>query len=248
MYKNEMKGKVALVTGGTSGLGYGISKAFLEQGVSVIAIYLNNDKKAAEVTKELSKIGSFKAVKANVADEDAMKKVFSELEQLDFLVNCAGISHEDDILKLSMAQIREVFETMLFGKIICCRCAFPLLKKSSYPRIVNIASRFATKPLIGAIPLTAAEAGIVMFTKNLALEWAGEGIKVNCVSPSLTVNTGSYYAFYTDEDAERVGKTNPSGRLGRIEDTSNAVLFLCSKAADYITGENLNVSGGILLK
>lgn len=247
MYK-EMKNKVAVVTGGTSGLGYGISKAFLQQGASVIAFYLSNDKKAKKAEQELSTFGNFTTSKVDVSNEEKMIEAFSKIKKLDYLINCAGISYEDDILKLPIEQIRSVIETQLIGKIIACRCAYMLLTKSECPRIVNLASRFATKPLEGAIPLTAAEAGIVMFTKNLALEWAKHGIKVNCVSPSLTVNTGSYYEFYTDGDAHAVGKSNPSGRLGYPEDTANAVLFLCSKASDYITGENLNVNGGILLK
>ncbi len=247
MYE-EMKGKVAIVTGGTRGLGYGISKAFLEQGVSVIAFYVSNDDSAEKAQKELSRLGNFSTMKVDVSSEEQVKNAFSKISKLDYLVNCAGVSYEDEILKLPMEKVRAVFETQLFGKIIMCRHAFPLLIASDNPRIVNLASRFATKPLEGAIPLTAAEAGIVMLTKNLALEWAQYGIKVNCVSPSLTVNTGSYYAFYTDKDAEDVGKTNPLGRLGQPKDTANAVLFLCSESADYITGENLNVNGGILLK
>lgn len=247
MYE-EMKGKVAIVTGGTRGLGYGISKAFLEHGVSVIAFYVSNDDSAEKAQKELSILGNFSVMKVDVASEEQVKEAFSKINKLDYLVNCAGVSYEDEILKLPMEKVRAVFETQLFGKIIMCRSAFSLLSQSDDPRIVNLASRFATKPLEGAIPLTAAEAGIVMLTKNLALEWAKYGIKVNCVSPSLTVNTGSYYAFYTDKDAEAVGKTNPLGRLGQPGDTANAVLFLCSKSADYITGENLNVNGGILLK
>ncbi len=246
MYK-EMKGKVAVVTGGTSGLGFGISEAFLREGVSVIALYKQDEKKAKDAEDHLTALGNYKTVKVDVSNEEQVNAFFSKLTQVDYLVNCAGVSHEDEIVKLSMAQVRDVFETQIIGKIIMCKGAFELLRKSKSPKVVNIASRFATKPLKGAIPLTAAEAGIVMFTKNLALEWAEYGIKVNCVSPSLTVNTGSYYEFYTDEDAVKVGKSNPSGRLGKPVDTANAVLFLCSSAADYITGENLNVNGGILL-
>lgn len=242
-----MKGRVALVTGGTRGLGYGISKGFLEQGAKVIALYEKNDKKAEEATAKLSVIGNYSAIKVDVSNEDAMKSVFRNIETLDYLVNCAGVSYEDDINKLPMDQVRAVFETQVFGKIIACKCAFPLLRKSEYPRIINLASRFATKPLPGAIPLCASEAGIVMLTKTLALEWAPYGIHVNSVSPSLTPQTGSYDAFYSPEDAIEVGKRNPSGRLGTYEDTANAILFLCSKNADYINGENLNVSGGILL-
>ena len=246
MYE-EMKGKVAVVTGGTSGLGLGISEAFLREGVSVFALYKQDDKKAKQAEHRLADLGSYTAVKVDVSNEEQVNAFFSKLKQVDYLVNCAGVSHEDEIIKLSMTQIRDVFETQIIGKIIMCKGAFELLRKSTSPKVVNIASRFATKPLKGAIPLTASEAGIVMFTKNLALEWAEYGIRVNCVSPSLTVNTGSFYEFYTDEDAEKVGKSNPSGRLGKPVDTANAVLFLCSSAADYITGENLNVNGGILL-
>lgn len=246
--KFNFSDKTVIVTGGTSGLGYGISKAFINAGASVFAFYKNNDEKAEKVTNELNTNGNFKAIKVDVSNEDAMKEAFKQIDKLDYLVNCAGISNEDDFIKLPMDKIKEVFETLLFGKMIACKCAYPLLVKSNSPRVINIASRFATRPLIGATPLTSAEAGIVMFTKNLALEWAKDGIKINAVSPSLTTNTGSYYEFYTDSDAIEVGKNNPSGRLGKLEDTANTVLFLCTDEAEYITGENINVNGGILLK
>lgn len=246
--KFDFTGKTVIVTGGTSGLGYGISKAFVNAGASVIAFYKSNDEKAEKATNELNSNGNFKAIKVDVSNEDAMKEAFTGIDKLDYLVNCAGISNEDDFIKLPMDKIKEVFEVLLFGKMIACKCAYPLLLKSNSPRVINIASRFATRPLAGATPLTAAEAGIVMFTKNLALEWSKDKIKVNAVSPSLTTNTGSYYEFYTDDDAEEIGKNNPSGRLGKLEDISNTVLFLCSDEAEYITGENINVNGGMLLK
>lgn len=246
--KYDFRGKTAIVTGGTSGLGYGISKAFLLAGADVIAFYRNNDIKATAVTKEFAEFGNFKAIKVNVSDEDKMKEVFNKIEKVDFLINCAGISNEDSFINLPMYKIKEVFETLLFGKMIACKCAYQLLLNSTSPRVINIASRFATRPLNGAIPLTTAEAGIVMFTKNLALEWSKDKINVNAVSPSLTTNTGSYYAFYTDAEASEIGKNNPSGRLGKLEDTANLVLFLCTDEANYINGENINVNGGILLK
>lgn len=244
----DYRNKKVVVTGGTSGLGYGISKAFAKAGASVIAIYRSNDEKAKRVADELQKIGDFKTMKVDVSDEGEMKKAFNLINGLDYLINCAGISNEGDFVGLSMDKIKEVFETLLFGKMIACKCAYPLLIKSNSPRVINIASRFATRPLAGAIPLTSAEAGIVMFTKTLALEWAGNNIKVNSISPSLTTETGSYHEFYTDEEAAELGKDNPSGRLGKLEDVANAVLYLCSDEAEYINGENLNVNGGILLK
>lgn len=246
--KFDFSGKNVVVTGGTSGIGYGISKAFLEAGASVIAFYKSNDERANKALEDLGKLGNFEVVKADVTNEDAIKNAFNNIDKLDFLINCAGISNEDDFIKLPMDKIKEVFDTLLFGKMITCKSAYPLLLKSNTPRVINIASRFATKPLPGALPLSTSEAGIVMFTKTLALEWAKDNIRVNAVSPSLTINTGSYYEFYKDADAEEVGKNNPLGRLGKPEDTANVVLFLCSDKADYITGENINVSGGIILK
>lgn len=243
MFKN----KVALVTGGTSGIGFGIAKKFLENGADVIALYKSNDLQAKKAQEQLSKYGKYTVAKVDVADEKSMQQFFSGLSKLDYLINCAGMSNEADFVSLSMQKIREVFDVLVFGKMIACKCAYPLLIKSSTPKVVNIASRFASRPFVEGVALSSSEAAIVMFTKNLALEWASKGINVNCVSPSLTVDTGSYSAFYKPEDAELVGKKNPSGRLGKHEDTANAVLFLCSDASNYITGENLNVNGGILL-
>lgn len=244
----NFKGKTVIVTGGTSGLGYGLSRAFVNAGASVIAFYRSNDENAEKIANELNTNGNFKVVKVDVSNEKDMIEVFKSIDKLDFLVNCAGLSNEDKFINLTMNQIKEVFDVQLYGKMIACRCAYPLLLKSSCPRIINIASRFASKPLENAIPYTTAEAATVMFTKNLALEWSNDNIKVNCVSPSLTVNTGSYYTFYTDEMAGEIGKNNPSKRLGKLEDTANDVLFLCAEESEYINGENINVNGGILLK
>ena len=242
MFKN----KVALVTGGTSGIGYGISKQFLENGAKVIAIYINDDKKALYAKDQLSKLGEFSIVKADITNEDEMKIVFSSIKHLDYLINCAGISNEDYIEKLTLQQIKETIDVNLIGKIICCRCALQLLKKSKSAVVINIASRFAERPLATCIPYTTSEAAIVMLSKNLALEWAPHEIRVNTVSPSLTL-TPLTKKLYTKEEIFETAKRNPSNRLGEVEDTANAVMFLCSDKASYINGENLNVNGGILL-
>ncbi len=238
--------KVALVTGGTSGIGYGISKQFLENGAKVIALYKADDKNAEKAVSILSKLGDFSVVKCDVTDEKAVESVFASIKSLDFLINCAGISNEDFIEKLTVQQIRETIDVNLIGKIICCRSALSLLKKSKTPVVINIASRFAERPLATCIPYTTSEAAIVMLSKNLALEWKDYKIRVNTVSPSLTI-TPLTQKLYTKQEIEETAKRNPSHRLGQVEDTANAVLFLCSEKASYINGENLNVNGGILL-
>lgn len=129
----------------------------------------------------------------------------------------------------------------------CAKYALPLLKKSKCPRIVNIASRFAQKPFIdGMMGYCCSEAGIVMMTKVLALEYAKYNIRVNTVSPSLTL-TPMTRAVCSQEEIDTIAKKNPSGRLGEPADIANVVMFLCSEKADYINGENINVNGGILL-
>ena len=122
----------------------------------------------------------------------------------------------------------------------------PLLKKSKSAVVINIASRFAERPLPTCIPYTTSMAAIVMLSKNLALEWAPHKIRVNTVSPSLTL-TPLTKKLYTKEEIIETAKKNPLNRLGEVEDTANAVMFLCSDKASYINGENLSVNGGILL-
>ncbi len=218
----------------------------LRGGAEVIAIYKSDDLKAEEAKKKIES-ENFSVVKLDVTNEQETKKFFAALKKLDFLVNCAGISIEAPFEELPMDDIKKVMDVNLFGKMICAKYALPLLKKSKMPRIVNIASRFAQKPFIeGVMGYCCSEAGIVMMTKVLALEYAKHNIRVNCVSPSLTL-TPMTESVCTKEEIETISRKNPSGRLGRTEDIANMVMFLCSEKADYINGENININGGILL-
>ena len=241
--------KTAIVTGGTSGIGFAISKALVERGDNVIAIYANNDTKAnnAKETLKTHTGGDYKVVKLDVTNEDKVKEFFKTLKSCDYLINCAGISIEAPFEALPMQDIKKVIDVNLYGKMICSKYALPLLKKSSCPRIVNIASRFAQKPFIeGMMGYSCSEAGIVMMTKVLALEYAKYNIRVNAVSPSLTL-TPLTLDVCTEEEIKTISSKNPSKRLGRPEDIANIVMYLCSEQSDYITGENINVNGGILL-
>ena len=243
MFKN----KVAVIVGGNGGLGKAISTSFLKNGCKVLSIYRGDDKKAEKVTKELSKIGDFSAFKLDISKEDEVKAFFAKVKKCDFLVNCAGISIEKPFEELTMEEIRKVMDVNLFGKMNCSKYALPLLKKSKSGRIVSISSRFAYKPFFdGMMGYSVAEAGTVMMSKVLALECAKYGIKVNTVCASLTI-TPHTLEICTKEEIETISKKNPSGRLGKPEDVANLVTFLCKNESDYITGEDINVNGGILL-
>lgn len=237
---------LAIVTGGTSGIGFEISKQFILRGDSVIAIYNSNDAKAEKAKSEINN-ERFITKKLDVTNEELVKEFFLNLDIVDYLINCAGISIEAQFEELPIESVKKVIDVNLYGKMICSKYALPLLKNSSQPRIVNIASRFASKPFIeGMMGYSCSEAGIVMMTKVLALEYAKYGIRVNSVSPSLTI-TPMTKEVCTEEEFKTIAGKNPSGRLGNPIDVANVVMFLCSEKSDYITGENINVNGGILL-
>lgn len=242
-----MRDKVAVIVGGNGGLGREISKQFLQAGCKVISIYKSNEKRANEIKSKLIKVGDFETFKLDITKEVEVKNFFAKLDKVDYLINVAGISIEKPYEKLSIKEVKEVFDTNLFGKMTTAKYALPLLKKSASPRIVSIASRFAEKPFFtGMMGYSCAEAATVMMGKVLALEYAKYNIKVNTVSASLTL-TDHTREICTKEEIETISRKNPSGRLGLPEDVANAVLFLCRDESNYITGENINVNGGILL-
>ncbi len=237
---------IAVVTGGTSGIGFEISKQFISRGDIVYAIYKSDDNKAENAKTQINN-PNFITKKLDITNEEKVKQFFSSLKELDFLINCAGTSIENNFEILSMQDIKYVMDVNVFGKMICAKYALPLLKKSKCPRIINIASRFAQKPFIeGMMAYCCSEASIDMMTKVLALEFAKYGIKTNTISPSLTL-TPLTESIYTKEKIETISSKNPSKRLGKPEDVANVVLFLCNEKSDYINGENINVNGGILL-
>ena len=133
----DFTGKTVIVTGGTSGLGYGISRSFVNAGANVIAFYKSNDEKAKKVSKELNANGNFRAIKVDVSDEDAMKEVFKGIARLDYLINCAGISNEDDFIKLSLYNFKVFFilsERFIFG---CNTSDLNLSKSLFFKELIN---------------------------------------------------------------------------------------------------------------
>ncbi|MCI8486421.1 MAG: SDR family oxidoreductase [Clostridia bacterium] len=190
-------------------------------------------------------------IKADVSDKKAVIDMYKKIEErfgrLDGLVNNAVYDNIFSIEDLTPEEFRKELDVNVVARWMCIKYAIPLFKKSTMPRVVNIPSRLATKPMEDSIAYCTSEAATVMLTKCCALELTSKyNIKVNTVSPSMTL-TPLAKKSYTKEEIKQTAKKNPSKRLGEVEDTVNAVLFLLSEKADYINGENLNVNGGILL-
>ncbi len=247
-----MKEKIALVTGGTSGIGREIVKQLLKEECFVFVNYGHSEELMYEAKKEFKEISErFKCLKADVSNEYEVLEMFNKIKEkfgnLDYVINNAGTNIDSFIEDLDIDGFRKILNVNLVGKVIVTKFAVPLLKKSKYPCIINIASRLGTKPCVEASAYCASEAGVINFTKASALEFAKYNIRVNTVSPGLT-NTPLAMMGWTEKEIEEQKNNNPLGRIGEVNDIANVVLFLLSEKASYINGENINVNGGSLLK
>lgn len=244
----DFNNKIALVTGGTSGIGKEIAKQLLINGAKVIINYAHNEENCENTKKEFEKYKEkVSFIKADVSNENEVIAMFKQIERLDYLINNAGTNIDSHIETFNIEDFKKVLDVNLIGKVICTKQAISLLKNSKTPSIVNIASRLGIKPCEEASAYCSAEAGIINFTQASALELSKYGIRVNTVSPSLTVTPLALYGW-TEEEIKEQKENNPLKRLGETIDIANAVLFLLSERASYINGENLNVNGGSLLK
>ena len=248
----DFKDKIVLVTGSTSGIGRQIAKQLLEAHATVIITYGHNEKMAVETMEELSDYkNNILLIKCDLSKENEVDEMFNQIQnkydKLDGLVNCAAYDKVLSIENLTIDEYRHELDVNVVARWQCIKNAIPLMKRSTMPRIVNIASRLGTRPMENSIAYCTCEAAIIMLTKCCALELAKYNIRVNTVSPSLTL-TPLGKQSYSEEEIQATAEKNPSKRLGKTEDTANLVLFLLSDKADYINGENVNVNGGILLK
>ncbi len=243
-----MKNNVALVTGGTSGIGKEIVKELLKNDLIVYAVYLNNDEQCIKAKAELAEYQDrLTFIKADVSQEAEVKKLFSTIEKLDYLVNNAGINVDETIEQANLDSYLKVINTNLIGKMLCIKYAIPLLRESNDASIINISSSLGVKPTTECSAYCCAASAIHTLTMCAALELADDNIRVNTISPAFTPTPLSL-SWWTPEEIEEKKKRNPRHRLGKVEDIANVVLFLLSDKANYINGENIRVNGGSLLK
>lgn len=246
------KGKIALITGSTSGFGKATAIELAKNGAIVILNYNNDDERAKKTVEEISKVGTVgECIKADICKEEDILRIVSIIKEkygkLDYLVNNAAIDIGGSFEEFSIDDFKREIDGNLIHRFYLIQQSIELMRKSNKPRIVNVASRYAERPLMDASPLCISEAGTVMLTKVAALELAKFNIKVNTVSPALAI-TPLTEAIMKKEDFEAYAKINPSKRVCEPIDVANTILFLLSDEADYINGENVNVNGGILLK
>ena len=234
--------RVAIVTGGTRGIGEAISVTLRDEGMTVAANYAGNDERAADFTRRTG----IRAYRWDVADHDACQAgsaaVAAELGPVDVVVNNAGITRDTTILKMTYRQWKEVIDTNLGGCFNMAKAAFPGMRERGWGRIVNISSINGQAGQYGQVNYAAAKSGIHGFTKALAQEGARFGVTVNAIAPGY-IDT-DMVAAVPAEVLEKIVARIPVGRLGQAHEIARGVAFLCSEAAGFVTGSTLSINGG----
>jgi acetoacetyl-CoA reductase len=234
--------RVAIVTGGTRGIGRGIAERLKLQGYEVASTYAGNDAAAAQFSDETG----IKAYKWDVADYDACQtgvaQVAAELGQVDVLVNNAGITRDGTLMRMSKEDWQAVIDTNLGSCFNMCKAVFPAMRENGFGRIVNIGSINGQAGQYGQVNYAASKSGIHGFTKALAQEGARYNITVNAVAPGY-VDT-DMVAAVPDNVLEKIVSTIPVGRLGNATEIARAVLFLIADDAIFVTGSTVSVNGG----
>jgi len=237
-----MAARVALVTGGTRGIGKAIAIALKQAGNKVASTYSGNDEAAKAFTAETG----IPAYKFDVADfaacQTSVAQIAKDLGPVDILINNAGITRDGTIHKMEQEQWQMVIDTNLGSCFNMCRAVIDGMRARSFGRIVNVGSVNGQMGQYGQVNYASAKSGIHGFTKALAQEGAGKGITVNAIAPGY-VDTDMVRAV-PPPVLEKIIARIPVGRLGHAEDIARGVLFLVADDADFITGSTLSINGG----
>ncbi|SHL05358.1 3-oxoacyl-[acyl-carrier-protein] reductase [Selenomonas ruminantium] len=245
-----LDGKVALVTGASRGIGRAIALKLAAEGAKVAINYAGNTAKAEEVKAEIEKNGGQAIlVQADVADAVAVEAMVNAtveaFGQIDILVNNAGITRDGLLMRMKDEDFDAVINTNLKGVFYCTKLVSKLMMKKRSGRIINMASVVGLMGNAGQTNYAAAKAGVIGFSKSAAKELAARGITVNMVAPGF-IDTDMTAAM-TDKAREMTLTGIPLNRMGTPEDVANAVAFLVSDNASYITGQVINVDGGMVM-
>jgi 3-oxoacyl-[acyl-carrier protein] reductase len=243
----ELAGKSAIVTGGSAGIGAAIAIALAKEGANVAINYRRRDAEAKKVVEQVEALGARAlCIKADVCSsgdaERMVKSVLDTFGRLDILVCNAGITKDAVIWKMTDEQWDAVLNTNLKGYFIYIRAVAPIFKNQMYGKIVNITSINAFRGKFGQANYSASKAGIVALTKTVARELGKFNVNVNAVAPGM-VETDMAFSI-PREWLQRAIDETVLGRIAKVEDVANVVVFLCTDKARHITGEVIKVDGG----
>lgn len=245
-----LKGKVAIITGASRGIGKGIAEKFIEQGAIVVFTYASSEEKARALEAELSaKGGVAKGYKSDASNYDAahalIDEVVKEFGTVDILVNNAGITRDNLLMRMSEEQWDEIMQVNLKSVFNLTKAVIKPMLKTKSGSIINMSSVVGVKGNAGQANYAASKAGIIGFTKSVAAELGSRNIRCNAIAPGFieTEMTGALDEKVVQQWRDAI----PLKRGGSAEDVANATLFLASNMSAYVTGQTLHVCGGMLM-
>jgi len=244
----DLKDKVALVTGGSRGIGRETCMLLANSGAKVILNYNRSKEKAEEVEKEIeSQGGTADIFEADISDPEKVSSLFDFItnthNRLDILVNNAGIIKDNLLLSMKLSEWDKVIDTNLKGAFLCSQKASEMMMANHSGKIVNISSIGAIKGGRGQSNYASAKGGLISFTRSCAVELAGKGIQVNAVLPGMIVTDMS--TRVRKRAGDKILEMIPAARFGEPADIAKLIVFLSSSNADYITGQAISVDGGM---
>lgn len=246
----DLKGKVALVTGGSRGIGKEIAIGLSKLGGDIAFTYSSNSSKAMEVVEELLQNGvKAIAIQGDVSIEEDVSSIVSQIERelgsIDILVNNAGITKDNLLIRMKPEDWDDVMNVNLKGVFLCTKAVARGMMKKKYGKIINISSVVGITGNAGQGNYSASKAGVIGFTKSMAKELAPRGIRVNAIAPGF-IQTDMTNVL-KDDIKEAMLKNILLGHFGTPKDISNVVNFLASEESDYITGQVIKVDGGMAI-
>lgn len=247
---SQLTDKSAIVTGASRGIGRAIALELASRGASVIVNYNSSPAAAEEVVAEITAAGGkATAVQANVADETQVEALFKQTVEaygkVDILVNNAGITRDNLIIRMKPDDFDAVIEMNLKSAWLCCKAAIGAMMRKRYGRIVNVSSVSGVVGQAGQTNYSASKAGLIGLTKALAREYANRGITVNAVAPGFVLT--DLTKDLPEDLVKQLNGVIPLGRWGSAEEIARSVAFFASDDAAYVTGQVLNVDGGMAM-
>lgn len=243
-----LKDKVALVTGGTRGIGYALVKKFAENGAHVVFTYMSSDERARQIETELSGLGvKVKGIKSDAAlftnAEKVIEEITAQFGKIDVLVNNAGITRDNLILRMTEEQWDEVIDANLKSVFNFTKHVAKLMLKQKSGSIINLTSIVGEKGQAGQANYAASKAGIIGFTKSVADEFGSRSIRCNAIAPGFIETDMT--TVLNEQVQKSILEKIPMKRMGTAEEVANAALYLASDLSQYVTGQVLSVCGGM---